>query len=374
MMNNAPSMRNFDYGAVSGNSIVNRLNAYTAEGNRDPFVSFSRGSPPQGMSVVENNVKSENAANPSFVSRIYPGGIYDADQYLQSQGRPPAKKRLMYRTRQGVTNWVMALTALIVPIVIFTAVMCCTSLSVHYTSQNTVFAIDVLCGLVVLVFGGLAIMTKSKGKNPVWFIVVCLFSALALCAAVSLGDWVYSSWTRGYYDVIALNKYQDVDPSVMIGNQLMDAGQVQFVEEAAPDVGRTMGFQSYHMYCVAPITVLYNEKPNQRLDFWAVGKDCCGGGSSGDFSCGDMDAGAHYGIRLLHEDDRNYYRLAVEQASIAFGLPVQHSVFFEWTKDVDGTLSAFISDGNKHVFLSIVFFAVFQLVCVATTLFILSKT
>merc|ERR1719502_2180472 len=67
------------------------------------------------------------------------------------------------------------------------------------------------------------------------------------------------------------------------------------------------------LYCVAPIV-----KGNAQLtsyDFWAVGVNCCSGAQS-DFRCGEYtNPHSKSGLRLMKDDQRPFYRLAVQQST-----------------------------------------------------------
>jgi len=55
------------------------------------------------------------------------------------------------------------------------------------------------------------------------------------------------------------------------GNEMLDAGQVGFVDASLIDVRKSIGFQNLDLYCVAPITV--GGRTLDSYDFWAVGLD-----------------------------------------------------------------------------------------------------
>ena len=73
-----------------------------------------------------------------------------------------------------------------------------------------------------------------------------------------------------------------VYPNRMLGQQLLDAGIVQFAPGSQLDVKKSMGFKNGNLFCVAPI--VFGTASPVSYDFWAVGKDCCSG-SQADFSC-----------------------------------------------------------------------------------------
>merc|ERR1719476_755292 len=112
----------------------------------------------------------------------------------------------------------------------------------------------------------------------------------------------------------------------------MDAGQLTFTPESRLDLGKSVGFKNLDIYCVAPITSTTNQ-PLKAYDFWAVGINCCSGHVP-DFSCGDYsNPMAHYGLRLLDDSAREYFRLAVQEAEATYNMKSTHPVFVHWLQD-----------------------------------------
>merc|ERR1740127_237767 len=123
---------------------------------------------------------------------------------------------------------------------------------------------------------------------------------------------------KDYMSMRHLNTYTDINPTTMRGQQLMDAGSVTFTNTTRVDVTRSMGFRNYDTYCVAPITV--PELNSSVYDFWAVGLNCCPGVQPS-FNCPNARVrGSRGGLRLLRSADRPFYRLAVQQAEVAYNI------------------------------------------------------
>merc|ERR1719506_167791 len=140
-----------------------------------------------------------------------------------------------------------------------------------------------------------------------------------------------------------LAHYHDVDTNVYLGQQLMDAGQVDFKKGTALDLGRSMGFKNHDIYCVAPIVT--KGSGAQSVDFWAVGKNCCSGVAA-DFHCsGFSDPKATGVIRNMHDEDRAFYRLAVQQAEATYKITASHPLFFEWVHSAQEAIDHFWHKG-----------------------------
>jgi hypothetical protein len=272
------------------------------------------------------------------------------------------------RKSLGTTHWLLALVALLVPTLIFAIVMATSALSIHYTSTSIVYVVDVLAFLVVCVFGALYYINYVNDKDSSWFALTFLMTGIAIAVAIPLGSLVYKNSTRPYLDTVALNVYTNVDPTTTGGNEMMDAGQVTFVPSAVVDGEHSMGFVNFITYCVAPITIPSAVSEGTIYDFWAVGTDCCSGGLSGNFACGSVsNASAHSGLRLLDESERNYYRLAVQQATLAYGLRAVHPVFFEWVDDPATALQVVHSRAHQRLWQSVAVFFFVDLLLVIYT-------
>lgn len=282
-------------------------------------------------------------------------------------------------------NVIAIFVSLFVPWILFSLLFADVSFRLHYKQPALCWGLVVVGAATALAFGCLAgnnishLYKGSADYRPTWFIFLFLTSLVAVALGPVLGNANFWQNMQPYYDLKNLNDYNYVDPTRMRGQQMMDAGRVNFLEGAMLDVKKAYAFQNLDTYCVAPIT-MYNSAlgattPLNSYDFWAVGLNCCGGNSTQavDFKCGSQHHGAHEGLRLMAGDQRAFYRLAVQQAEAAHMIKSVHPLFFFWTEDAVAEQDTYLEDSFK-MFASWMcgFFAV-QLCLVLVLSYILSK-
>lgn len=172
---------------------------------------------------------------------------------------------------------------------------------------------------------------------PTWTFILCFLGALL---GFMLGYFIWSSNIKAYREVSQLQVYQDIDPALVPGDQIADAGLVEFTKSV--DVDRARGgcfVQAGTTYCVAPILhggnvedSLGNAPRLGSYDFFAVGLNCCNCPNQ-DFRCGDWENPlAQGGIRSTDFVSRPFYRLAVDQWAARWLKVSEHPLFFEWVQ------------------------------------------
>jgi len=210
-------------------------------------------------------------------------------------------------------------------------------------------------------------MFRERAGRTTWAIFLFLAMLLAWTLGLKLGNYNYSLHLRPFYDIEGLNTYPQVDPSKFRGQQLMDAGRIVFTKDARLDVRRSMGFKNPDTYCAAPITVGDENvtfKVLPSYDFWAVGLNCCG--DKGDFKCGEYNnPKAHAGVRLMRDDQRDFFRLAVQQAESAFNIKSVHPVFGHFMQDPVAEALSYQEEGFRYYFMGMCLYFLLQLALVA---------
>jgi len=245
----------------------------------------------------------------------------------------------------------------------------------NYPTYGTI--VWVVCLILVLAIGVVAVVERvqSVTAHPSSYGFLFLSGLLAWIAAMVVGDKIFEDLMQPYYDVMNLNTYTVIDPSVTKGQQIMDGGRVVFTQNAVLDLRRSMGFKNKDTYCVAPISVTVDgqTQPLASYDYWAVGVNCCSGNKN-DFKCGEFnEVRAHGGLRLMNDRDRQFYRLAVQQAESFYEIKAVHPLFYYWVRDPDAEANDYSLDGYKYFTIGMFIHFGFSLALVAVVTFCFAK-
>jgi len=127
------------------------------------------------------------------------------------------------------------------------------------------------CGLLVYL----------EGKR-FFYLVFCFSCTAAIFSGALVGTYSYDNFGYFSYMLSNLRLYDNVLPSEPT-DMVTDGGRINFAKEARLDQGRPVGFaaEDGHVYCAAPIVSAAVDI--QKVEFWAVGKDCCE--LQGSFTC-----------------------------------------------------------------------------------------
>jgi hypothetical protein len=271
-----------------------------------------------------------------------------------------------------VLNIKAILVSIVTPWLLFTAMLYLMISKFHYQHPKLTWLLILLgCGFP-LVAGILARFEEKRRfpePRPVWYKYHFLAYLVAAVSAVALGDYLFWRYAERYYDFMTLNVYNNINPAKEKGQMLMDAGRVYWTQGSHVAAHLSMGFKNKDIYCVAPIAKGDEQQPN--YDFWAVGINCCNNPPN-NFACGEANnPDARSAIRQMTREDRQFYRLAVQQAEAAYGLKALHPVFFHWVTDPVQEVNNYMIDAiRKFVWSSISFFCInFFFVIVATIAF-----
>jgi len=248
------------------------------------------------------------------------------------------------------------------PWCVFTFVFALLSSKFHYHQPTICWTLSLAGFLPALICGYCAVAAKARDRDPMWYQFLTLAFFIAAGIGCIFGDLNYMMNMGPYFDVDNLNVYPSVNPAHEKGQQMMDAGRVYFADGTFLDGAKGMAFKNLDLYCVAPI--VNGKAPMVSYDFWAVGMNCCSGVSS-DFRCGEFNnPHARAGLRLMHPEQRPFYRLAVQQAEAAYNIKATHPIFFTWMQDPIGDVNKYAADGMKYGLLGASSYFGFNLLCV----------
>jgi hypothetical protein len=264
---------------------------------------------------------------------------------------------------------------LYLPWLLYSAVSAVMSFHIHFKYPKVAYLIAVLCLAAVLATAFPAFRSISRSgtidqgrdrKNGTWYVFLFVAASLAWVLGMIVGVQNFRNNLQPFYEIAVLNRYPAVDPNRIKGQQIMDGGRVIFLNNAVLDLKRSMGFKNKDTYCVAPITFAEEgvAQPLVSYDYWAVGTNCCSGNMN-DYKCGDYaNLHAHSGLRAMGDEDRQFYRLAVQQAESRYEIKATHPLFFVWQQDADDGLNKYLQKGYKWYTLGITCHFLFSVLAV----------
>jgi len=280
--------------------------------------------------------------------------MYMPQQYGAIYGEQ--KGRLLMSQGSKVSLWFMLRFGFILPWLLFALVSCVVS-----TLSNMIS----LALTAVLLFAAFAWVVQSLRSGSGMFTIVALNVAVAVAVGYIWGDYVHQRFMKPFQDISNLNTYPNVHPSLYNGQQLMDAGEIEFIAGSHLDLAKSYGFKNEDIYCVAPVVGPDQKAGNgtklATYDFWAVGTNCCSGHTP-DYHCGEFsNPRARKGLRLMRDDERNFFRLAVEEAKAAYNIEANHPVFMYWMENPSIEVKQYQEDGYSRFYLGLLAFALVQL-------------
>lgn len=245
---------------------------------------------------------------------------------------------LFVRGQRKRINLVGIIVNIFLPWALFTAVYTLCSFTFHYEHPGTLWLILFVCTCFVLLIWAMGYKARTRNRTPMWWTFAGVSCTTGLVLGSVCGFLNFQYYLMPSYAINNLNTYPNTDVSADSGTQLMDVGKAYFISGTHLDFTKSMGFKNDDIYCVTPIT-----KGTELLgsyDFWAVGLNCCSG-TTADFRCGEFNnPKARSGMRLVNDDQRPFYRLAVQEAEAAYHIKANHPIFFEWVQDPVAQLEA----------------------------------
>lgn len=270
-------------------------------------------------------------------------------------GMHPLLKDRLHRTRSVFSpghrirmNILPMFLNIFAPWSVFILVLGVSSFWMMYTHSGLGHTVIAGCIFFWLMCVLIAYNRRRHDPEPAWFSYFAAAFGVAIFVAWALGTEIFNNYNLPYYMIKDLKVLGHLDASKERGQNVMDAGIIYFADGNKIDATRSWHFKQGDVYCVAPIIKGESGKAvpeTQSFDFWAVGKNCCSESSS-DFRCGEYNNPlARSAIRILGDQDRAMYRLAVEQSETLYGIMAAHPVFFEWSQDPLETVNAWHAKG-----------------------------
>lgn len=256
--------------------------------------------------------------------------------------------RELLARKQGQT-WPVVATfwAIVLPLVLFAHVAHIMRSSFRFHQFYWAMAVGPCLGVLACFIASLKpYRGLRRGKPERTSVVFALCCWFALALGLFLGETNFRKYAFAYYSYEDLALYTNIDPARDKGTSYMDAGQVYFKESSIVLTSKAIAYQNAGIYCAAPIVrqpievqgtsqavenVLLPEAGT--IDFWAVGQDCCDTTGT-NFRCGAVGKPfARSGLRMLRDDVRPFYLMAVQEWNAWIGLPSKHPLFFHWVED-----------------------------------------
>lgn len=245
------------------------------------------------------------------------------------------------------------LVSLILPWLVYSVVFALSSYDVSTALCYLVLVLVFVQGIHAMWVWWKSTDQELPGRSPSWYLFVFVTSLLGWIVGLSMGNANFNLNLAPFNTVQSMNLYTSVNPEYSRGQAVMDAGRILFTPGSFLDLTKSMGFKNWNTYCVAPI--VGNVNHTGPYDFWAVGLNCCPPGpaqsqlsSQTAYTCGAYnDPLASAGLRLMKDEQRPYFRLAVQQAEAAYGIYSVQPVFLYWMLDPIAEINAYKSNAAK---------------------------
>lgn len=264
-------------------------------------------------------------------------------------------------SRKTVTKQSLAIL-IGVPWVVFLVIQLLWLLVYHFVPEFVWLSIIALAAAAVFCW-----IRPAQPEHP-WMKPLGALLMGAGILSTLIGTINYGNSVQEYFGFESRQIYSNVlasEPAAAHG----DAGLLVFSQTARVDTTKAVGFKNAgHVYCAAPVL---DATQMARVEYWAVGMDCCGARSS--FTCGSAnDVFARGGIVqkdanswLSHfaglTENQGYFK-AVKLAEASHGLASsEHPILVKWVTDAiqsrndlwSSALAVALVSSSIYLFLSI---------------------
>jgi hypothetical protein len=198
----------------------------------------------------------------------------------------------------------------------------------HWVVIATLAAL-VVCFLLIALGNG----PEANGR----YLPLGISGSASVLLGAFLGLYCYDTYGIFVNFYTHSRTYTNVVPSEPSAS-VADAGRLIFTDESTVDGTKSVGYAAPNgkKYCIAPV---HDFSDSARVEFWAVGMDCCGWES--EFSCdASTNPDAHGGIvvfdnmGLFNPSNRDWYILARKKAEAEFDLvSVEKPIYVRWVEN-----------------------------------------
>jgi len=303
------------------------------------------------IALIRNRTRDPTYRNQMNPSAVMEYGAVGGRDVIFSEKSSLSRGQVFLHGQRNRLNVYGILMSLFAPWLLFLFVYAVLSFRIHYGQPEICYLLVALAFFFGVAVPGVLAANQTKKKLtdahyiPSWNIYLVLTCFVAFCVGSFTGQYNYAHFMQPYYDYLNLAKYTDLDTNQFVGQQLMDAGRIDFRAGTSLDLIHSMGFKNTEMYCVVPIVTKDSPYKAQSHDFWAVGKNCCSG-TQADFHClGFSDPLSTGALRIINPWDRPFYNLAVQQAEATYKITASHPLFFEWVRNADTEMDSFKQKG-----------------------------
>mmetsp|Transcript_150585 Transcript_150585/g.419716 ORF Transcript_150585/g.419716 Transcript_150585/m.419716 type:complete len:325 (-) Transcript_150585:336-1310(-) len=316
--------------------------------------------------------------NPAYIGYGSTSGLpHVYEEYLQGGSSSTTAQAGRGRRRW---NFAGLCVAVLLPWVIFAVAFAVTFFPAHIDGVlvGAIQPCYLVCSIllvVVLVNGFFAFVAWRKKvlyglPEPSWYQFLFAAGLMAWILGIVVGRFNHRAYVAPYLAIEDRAFYYSVDPALVHGQQLMDAGRMNFTVNTRIDATMSYGFRHIDIYCVAP--VVSGSGMMATYDFWAVGTNCCSDHAA-DFHCGEFkNKKARSGVRLLQDDQRPWFLLALQQAEAAYGIRAEHPVFLTWVENPSSVTDDMLQRIMRFCLWWIVAYFAFQVLLVSGAVAVLS--
>lgn len=225
----------------------------------------------------------------------------------------------------------------VLPWLVFTGTCYLFAMS-YYGAPSAVIGFVVLISVICLVQCGRGL----RDRIP-WRLCMSALCLVATVLAVCVGISTYVEYFSEYWYTSQSHAFANILPSESAAGY-RDAGRIVFAQRSRVDVSKALGFKDGKVYCVAP--VMGGTDEGMKVQFWAVGTNCCGPRGH-PFHCFDAwDPKARAGL-VLPRGQGKHFAQAIKEATAAYGLDsAADPVLLRWVVNPDKVQINFWRLGN----------------------------